>query len=166
MQVLSVLQLTECTLQHCFCTQISLLPCVCFFFFQPVHRRTQFSCAIHSQTSVKGHLDRTGLESVVFAETRTVHTVILMSCRTRKFDTYSCGRVSMSCTEDVGRRRCPTHNYNDHPGIVGWKALLLRPVPGVALACDTFGCEVVSSCAGCKQDGTDRGNRAGGYDLD
>ena len=37
-----------------------------FFFFQLVHRQTQFTCTIHSLTSVHAHLDRTGLESIVF----------------------------------------------------------------------------------------------------
>ena len=38
---------------------------------------TQLSCTIHSLTSVHAHLDRTGLESIVFSETSAV---ILSSC--------------------------------------------------------------------------------------
>ena len=37
-----------------------------------VRRQTQLSCTIHSLTSVHAHLDRTGLESIVFSETGAV----------------------------------------------------------------------------------------------
>ena len=58
-------------------TLTSFLPCFFFFFFlQLVHRKTQLSCTIHSLTSVHAHLDRTGLESIVFSET----SAVLSSC--------------------------------------------------------------------------------------
>ena len=47
-----------------------------FFFLQLVHRKTPLSCTIHSLTSVHAHLDRTGLESIVFSET----SAVLSSC--------------------------------------------------------------------------------------
>ena len=60
------------------CTLTSFLSCYCFFLFlQLVHRQTQLSCTTHSLTSVHAHLDRTGLESIVFSETSAV---ILSSC--------------------------------------------------------------------------------------
>ena len=50
-------QLTECTQQHCLRALTSFLACVCcFFFLQPIHRQT---CTL---------MDRTGLESIVFAK--------------------------------------------------------------------------------------------------
>ena len=60
------------------CTLTSFLPCrFCFFLLQLVHRQTQLSCTIHSLTSMHAHLDRAGLESIVFSET---NAVMLLSC--------------------------------------------------------------------------------------
>ena len=58
------------------CTLTSFSACF-FFLLQLVHRQTPLSCTIHSLTSVRAHLDRTDLESIVFSETSAV---MLSSC--------------------------------------------------------------------------------------
>ena len=66
------------------CTLTSFLPC-CFLFFSSFSLSTDR----HNLTSVEAHLDRTGLESIVFSDTRAV---ILSSCIHKKsvcWSTYS-----------------------------------------------------------------------------
>ena len=57
----------------------NIVPSLCFsFFFQLVHRQTQFSCTVHGLTSVLAHLDRTGLDSIVFAETSADEVIVVL----------------------------------------------------------------------------------------
>ena len=52
------------------CTPTSFLPCF-LFLLQLVHRQTQLSFTTHSLASVHAHLDRTGIESIVFSSRST-----------------------------------------------------------------------------------------------
>ena len=56
----------------------NIVPFSFFFFLQPIHRQTVQ--LYNTQPDSCTHMDRTGLESIVFIyEARTVHTVILKS---------------------------------------------------------------------------------------
>ena len=81
------LQLTDCTLyRHFLCTLTSFLPVVFFPSFSLSTDRHSSVWTIHSMTSVHAHLDRTGLELIVFAETSAVILSSWKSYMYRHFD--------------------------------------------------------------------------------
>ena len=69
--------LTDCSLQHCFCTLTSFLACVCCFFLPSAYPQTDTVQLYNTQPDSCTHMDRTDC----LCETKTVHTVILKSYR-------------------------------------------------------------------------------------